>query len=259
MESVPRLITIPLSHYCEKARWALDRSGIEYREEPHIPFVHMFHTARVGCRSVPALVVESEAIPDSHTIVEWAAAHGTDRELYPEDPNNRARVSEIEHFADRELGPHVRRWAYSHLLDSPGLLLPCFRRGVIGLENHIAPLVTLTVRPLIRRAYRIDTGTGRASLARAAAALSRIGSWLEEGQRYLIGDRFTAADLTVASLAAPLLYPPEYGGTLPPMDALPAPMRADIERVRTERAATFILELYAQERRLRSAVPSQRI
>ena len=31
------LITIPLSHYCEKARWALDRVALSYREEPHAP------------------------------------------------------------------------------------------------------------------------------------------------------------------------------------------------------------------------------
>ena len=30
----PRLITIPISHYCEKARWALERAEIPYREEP---------------------------------------------------------------------------------------------------------------------------------------------------------------------------------------------------------------------------------
>ena len=27
----PRLITIPISHYCEKARWALERAEIPYR------------------------------------------------------------------------------------------------------------------------------------------------------------------------------------------------------------------------------------
>jgi glutathione S-transferase len=28
-----RLVTIPISHYCEKARWALGRARIAYREE----------------------------------------------------------------------------------------------------------------------------------------------------------------------------------------------------------------------------------
>ncbi len=31
-----RLLTIPISHYCEKARWALDRAGLDYVEERHV-------------------------------------------------------------------------------------------------------------------------------------------------------------------------------------------------------------------------------
>jgi len=248
MASPPRLITIPLSHFCEKARWALDRTGIEYREEPHLPLVHRLHTTRVGCRSVPVLVVGSQAIRDSHSILQWAAAHGRDRRLYPADEGLRARVIEIERYADRELGPHVRRWAYRYLLAAPLLLLPCFSRGVTQFERLIAPLVVIAVRPLIRRGYSVDEATGRASLARAAAAMGQISAWLADGRRYLVGDRFTAADLAVASLAAPLVYAPQYGGAMPPFDALPAEMRADIERLRTDRVGTFVLDLYARER-----------
>jgi glutathione S-transferase len=248
MYSLPRLITVPLSHFCEKARWALDRSGIDYREEPHLPLVHRLHTARVGCRSVPVLVVGSQAIPDSHSIVQWTAAHGSDGRLYPAEQGLRARVIEIEHYADRELGPHVRRWVYSYLLAAPLLLLPCFSRGVTRLERLIASPVVAAARPLIRRGYRVDEATGRASLARAAKAMGQISAWLADGRRYLVGDRFTAADLAVASLAAPLVCAPQYGGAMPPFDALPAKMRADIERLRADRAGAFVLEMYVRER-----------
>jgi glutathione S-transferase len=248
MYSLPRLITVPLSHFCEKARWALDRSGIDYREEPHLPLVHRLHTTRVGCRSVPVLVVGSQAIPDSHSILQWAAAHGSDGRLYPAEQGLRARVIEIEDYADRELGPHVRRWTYSHLLAAPQLLLPCFSRGVTRLERLMASSVVAAARPLIRRGYRVDETTGRASLARAAKAMGQISAWLADGRRYLVGDRFTAADLTVASLAAPLVCAPQYGGAMPPFDALPVEMCADIERLRADRAGAFVLEMYARER-----------
>jgi len=78
--------------------------------------------------------------------------------------------------------------------------------------------------------------------------MERICAWLADGRRYLVDDHFTAADLAVASLAAPLVYAPQYGGAMPPFDALPAKMRADIERLRTGRAGAFVLELYARER-----------
>ena len=54
-----RLITIPISHYCEKARWALDRAGIAYREERHVQLVHRVAARRAGGGStVPVLVTD---------------------------------------------------------------------------------------------------------------------------------------------------------------------------------------------------------
>ena len=50
------LITIPLSHYCEKARWALDRVALPYREEPHAPLFHRLATKRNERGTVPVLV-----------------------------------------------------------------------------------------------------------------------------------------------------------------------------------------------------------
>ena len=43
-----RLVTIPISHYCERARWALDRAGIVYREERHVQIVHRVASRRAG-------------------------------------------------------------------------------------------------------------------------------------------------------------------------------------------------------------------
>src|SRR5215212_1631565 len=55
--SVLRLVTIPISHYCEKARWALERVGIPYREERHVQGIHRFAARRAGGGiTVPVLV-----------------------------------------------------------------------------------------------------------------------------------------------------------------------------------------------------------
>src|SRR5438270_7830337 len=52
-----RLITIPISHYCEKVRWALERAGMAYREERHVQGVHRLAARRAGGGiTVPVLV-----------------------------------------------------------------------------------------------------------------------------------------------------------------------------------------------------------
>ena len=38
--SVPHLVTIPYSHYCELGRWALDISQTEYKEMKYMPGYH---------------------------------------------------------------------------------------------------------------------------------------------------------------------------------------------------------------------------
>jgi hypothetical protein len=63
------LITIPLSHYCEKARWALDRVALPYREEPHAPLLHRLATQRNDGGTVPVLVHGSSRFSDSTDIL----------------------------------------------------------------------------------------------------------------------------------------------------------------------------------------------
>jgi glutathione S-transferase len=72
-----------------------------------------------------------------------------------------------------------------------------------------------------------------------------------EGKRYLVGDRFTAADLAFACMAAPILLPrPEegYGAVLPPLEETP-PAFAEVAReMRETPAGRFALRMFRQER-----------
>jgi glutathione S-transferase len=59
--SIPaRLITIPVSHYCEKSRWALKRAQVTFIEERHMPPFHRFATRKIGKRSSSDPMPETE-------------------------------------------------------------------------------------------------------------------------------------------------------------------------------------------------------
>jgi glutathione S-transferase len=248
-DHVARFVTIPLSHYCERARWALDLSGISYREESHVPLFHRLATSRAGGRTVPVLVVGREVIDDSAAIVRWVNQRVPRVGLLPSNPEERQSVIEWERFIERELGPHVRRWAYGHLLREYRLLKPCFTRGAPMIERLLAPVTVRLTLPLIRRVYRIDPARAQESLRRARAALDEIGRRLTPGCRYLVGNQLSAADVTLGALAAPLVFPNQYGGVLPSFEALPAAMRAEVEAVRATPGGQFVLRLYEQDRR----------
>jgi glutathione S-transferase len=246
----PRLLTIPLSHYCEKARWALDAVGLDYVEEPHLPLVHRYYTGRVGARQVPVLITPEQVHRDSGAIVRYADSLAARyRPLIPQDAGGRSEVLEMERYLDRELGPHARRWAYGELLGMPALR-PCFAAGVSSVERAIAPVVTIAVQPLIRRGFRVTPENARRSLERVREVFAWIDAKLADGRAFLVGDAFGAADITFASLASPVLLPDGFGGTLPPYEAAPATMREEVERFRATAAGRHALAMYARHRRI---------
>lgn len=61
---IPLLLTLPPSHYCERARWALDRSGIRYIEERLAPGAHILRLKRLGAAttSLPLLLFPDGSI-----------------------------------------------------------------------------------------------------------------------------------------------------------------------------------------------------
>lgn len=248
-----RLITIGPSHYCEKARWGLERLGVPFVEEPHPPLFHVLVVRRHGGRrTVPLLVTPDGPLADSTDILQALDRQVGGGPLYPEDPELRREVEELEDVLDEQLGPHVRRLAYHHLLWDPRMP-DVMTRGVRRPGERALFRVSL---PLVRRAMarflRLTAAGAARSRERVHEVFRQVDERLADGRAHLVGGRFTAADLTFAALAAPLLMPPEYGWPLPPLDEAPAALRAEVEPLRATRAGRFALELYRTERRVRA-------
>ncbi len=242
------LITIPVSHYCEKARWALERVGLPFREEAHVPLLHRLATARNYGGTVPVLVHGKRRLIDSTDILVYADALCGGNRLYPADPAQREEVAALEERFDKELGPHARRWAYAHLLPETALLRELWSRGAPRFEAGLLVLIMPLARRLVRSGYRITLETAQRSLERVRGVFREVDDLLGDGRRFLAAGRFTAADLTFAALAAPLLFPDECRAAHPGLDALPAAMRDEILRLRDTTAGRFALRLYAEER-----------
>ena len=105
------------------------------------------------------------------------------------------------------------------------------------------------MRRLIDRYLDVDDATAAESRERVRAVFDEVGGRLSDGRRFLVGDAFTAADLTFAALAAAVLIPSRYGVPLPPArGAARAVRRARCGRCASTRRARFALRLYDQER-----------
>jgi glutathione S-transferase len=246
MTSEYRLITIPPSHYCEKARWALDRVKVAYREEGHPPLLHWRAVkAAGGVRTVPVLVTGDEVLTDSTDILQFLDATYTEAwRPYPMDSGLRVQCEELEDVFDTRLGPHTRRVAYFHLLPNRKLLTEAVSPGVGGVELATFKVVLPVVRWLMRRGMNITPVSAQRSLDRVRTVFESVAEKIADGRRFLVGDRFTAADLTFAALAAPVLLPRNYGSALPALDAVPGEFLALIEEFRSLPAGEFALRMY---------------
>ena len=73
----PDLYMFSISHYCEKARWALDYLGIDYRLRCTVVGAHTRLAKKYGLDStaVPILVNGDEVIQGSSAIIDWADRH----------------------------------------------------------------------------------------------------------------------------------------------------------------------------------------
>jgi len=243
-----RLITIPFSHYCEKARWAADYVGLAYREDAFIPGAHLLATRRAGGRTVPVLVTSDRAYTDSSDILAFLDSVASDeRKLYPARASERRDVEAFEDACNRELGPATRLVAYSYGLRDPRMLM---RRVApsLGRAQRVAMRFTFPlVGRLIRRRYRVNDENA----ARARETTERVFATASERlarMPFLGGDRFGAADLTFAALAAPAVMPPGH----PSFDTNATDLTREQLTLRATPAGAYVLRLYREHREHRA-------
>jgi glutathione S-transferase len=244
------LVTIPISHFCEKARWALDRAGVDYTEKRHIQIIHAFAAKRAGGgTTAPVLRTPDGVYAQSAAILRYADEQlPEDRRLYPADPAARAEVEALELRFDTVLGPEGRLWLYHEVFKDARRFGPWNLTGVPRWERRIFPFVLAPAKVVINRHFGITDDTAAAAARHVDEEFDFVAGLLSDGRRHLAGDRFSAADLAFAALAAPCVVPATYGTPLPQPEDMPPAMAAQVERWRAHPAGQYALALFAQER-----------
>ncbi len=249
--AVLRLITIPISHYCEKARWALERAGMAYREERHVQGVHQLVAWRAsGGITVPVLVTPNGAIGDSAEILAWVDQRTPpEHRLFPAEPAARDEVERLCGRLDEGLGPRGRRLMYIHMLADPKLALSFNNTGVPAWEDRFIRYGWPLAQRYVKRVLDIRPGIEIEDEAAVFSELDHVAELLSDSRPYLCGEEFSAADLTFAALSASILVPPLYGVPLPQPDVLSPAMATLVQRAREHPAGRYALKLYTEHRR----------
>jgi glutathione S-transferase len=134
------------------------------------------------------------------------------------------------------------------MFEQPELMLRFNNQGVPRWEERLLHVALPAARGFISRALDITPGIEQEDEAAVFAELDWVAELLADGRPYLLGERFSAADLTFAALAAPVVLPPRYGVRLPAFEQLDAPTAALVRRAREHPAGAFALRMVVEER-----------
>lgn len=247
---IPILWQIDVSHYSEKARWALAWKGVEHRRRSPVPGAHMavaIWLTRGAQYTFPVLRLDGRNIGDSTAIVAALEERFPAPPLYPADIAERRRALELEDYFDEELGSNLRQLAWHELGKD--------RERFTELMEQTAPApLTKFGRPTAAYArlytalrFRAgDAAEAERNRAQVLAALDRLEAELGDGE-YLVGESFSVADLTAASLFYPLARPEE--GPLKPDSPTARGFEAFREPLERRRGIQWVKEMFRRHRR----------
>jgi glutathione S-transferase len=197
------------SHYVEKVRWALDFKGLAWQAVDIDPFSkrEMRHL-----QGRPALVptlhdpATGTVIGESTRILEYL------EHTYPTPPlycDSREEIKRWMLWLDSTLGLAARRLAYTQIALEypeylPNLFLP--KMAAKGLKADLAGKI---IAGVLTRRFRFRYNRTDRVFEQLEQCLLLAAERLS-AREYLVGERFTAADLTLAALMRPVVVVPYF-------------------------------------------------
>lgn len=218
----PILYLFAISHYCEKARWALDHFDIAYQPRYVIPGLNRVIAKKIGASSgsLPFMQAGDDVVAGSSAIIDWGESH-RDQSRPSLAGDDAASVRDLEKRLDDVLGVHVRRYYYSDaLINDPASVRPIFSRDLPLIPKLAVTLGWSKIVPRMITLMDLGPAQGLESRDIILRELDWLDGLLGDGRAYLMGDNLTRADITAASLLAPFIQPPQHPAyanlTLPP-------------------------------------------
>lgn len=228
-----RLYVMKISHFCERARWGLDRQGVPYEEIAWAPGLHIPLARRIAKETyVPILATGGNVVQGSDAILTWAGLTGGN--------------DEIERRFEDVTGPLIREHFYAGTLHDP-------RSGVREVMLFgVSPTQATLCRvgwPGIRRAMAAHMAIRPENLMDLERRIDRELDWadtLVSNDGPLSRDGFGRNTVTAASMLAPLARPDEL--PLYRQMNLPPEMARAYERWSERPALRWVRDMYARHR-----------
>ena len=242
-----KLYTFNISHFSEKARWALDYEGIPYQETVLLPGPHQLVTRRIAQRThVPVLEHDGKYVQGSSAIIDYVADRLGGTKLTAIDPTERAKALGLEKKLDQAFGRGVQQVLYSALLKDRRTVVDLWSFGGPFWARGFYAVAYPVVASAVKRMYKTTDVEGVAKAKqRFVTTFDELDAVLAR-QPYLGGDTPNRSDITLAALLAPVCRVPDHRMKWPAMP----PELADLGASLSGRPTwNHVLRMYRDHRR----------
>lgn len=216
-ESAPSITLhqLPFSHYNEKARWALDYKSVPHQRRSYLPGLHMpAFKRRAGRTSSPLLEVDGRFISESAVIIDFLERRYPEPALYPAEFHQRQDALRWQQWLDLEVGHHARRAFFQDFLRDGDYAANLMSHGQAGWVRWLYRKTFPASRALARRLLNVNADSAARSRDKLRQALDAVAEATRK-RPYLVGERFSVADLTAASLLVVVCFPPQFAVPVP--------------------------------------------
>lgn len=202
------LLQFKFSHYNEKARWALDFKGLAHTRTSLLPGPHMGLVKKLtGQTSTPALRIANRYVAGSAAIIDELERSCPHPALYPSDAEQRQRALELQAWLDRDLGPYIRRALFSMIVDEANYMCAMFADGKPWPQRTFYRAAYPLAKGLIRKGNGVTSQQAIDDAFQRTTAVFDQLAGMVGSSGFLVGNRFSVADLTAAALSAAAFNP----------------------------------------------------
>jgi hypothetical protein len=259
------LNTLAMSHYNEYVRWSMDRLGEPYEIRDNIGIIGVLFNGRF----LPTLTIPmyKTSISNSRDILRFLYARFINEPRAVFLTPASGADADFEHLAVNDFAVHVRRVFYYWLFcercpvlsrrEIVNKLWGMYQPGVPKWQKLCMQLSQPLCIAALSKILKVDRRGYELSIAKVESTLDLIDKRLSDGRKYLVAgaDHISYLDIAFASLGAPLILPPLYGGdtavakdTRIQMKDMPVVAQREAKRWLNRPSGRFIARIYEEER-----------